>query len=118
MSLVHPGDIVLVPFPFSDLSQIKLRPALVISRDEVHKREDDFTLLFISSVIPPRLESYEVLFERSHSDFKASGLKKDSIFKTSKIVTVQRKLLQRRLGKLGPRIEAAVKEALRKALFI
>lgn len=112
------GDIVLVVFPFTDLKGKKLRPAVVISRDEVHRREEDYTLLFISSIIPDRVEEYEVLFEKTHPDFKESGLKKDSIFKANKIATVTKGLLKRRLGRLGPQIETALREAFHKAIFI
>ncbi|MBI2335575.1 MAG: type II toxin-antitoxin system PemK/MazF family toxin [Deltaproteobacteria bacterium] len=116
--MLNAGDIVLVSFPFTDLSQIKLRPALIISKEEVHQKEDDYTLLFISSVIPLRIEKYEVLFEKTHPDFKMSGLKKDSVFKTNKLATVQKKLIKRYLGKLGPNIKTNVEQAFHRATFL
>ena len=117
MSSIQPGDVVLVPFPFTDLSQTKLRPAVVISQNVVHQKEDDYTLLFISSVIPDVVESYEVLFKKEHSDFAESGLKKDSLFKTNKIVTVQKKLMKRNIGRLGPQIKETVRQAFHRAVF-
>ncbi len=36
----HKRDIVLVPVPFSDNKNLKVRPALVISNDEVHSTND------------------------------------------------------------------------------
>lgn len=115
---LSPGDIVLVPFPFTDLSHSKLRPALIISQNEVHEKEDDFTLLFVSSVIPERAEPYEVLFRKTHPDFSQSGLRKDSLFKTNKIATVRRKLLVSRLGKIGTTLQKEIKEAFHRAVFI
>lgn len=118
MSDVKSADIVLVQFPFTDLTQTKLRPAVVVSREEVHRNEDDYTLLFISSVIPSKVQPYEALFEKDHPDFKESGLKKDSLFKANKLTTVQRRLLKRRLGRLGPQILKSLQEAMQMALFI
>lgn len=118
MHSIAPGDVVLVPFPFTNLKQKKVRPAVVISREEVHKKENDYTLLFISSVIPDVVQSYEVVFEKSDSEFLQSGLKKTSLLKANKIVTVQRNLLRRKLGQLGPKIKKAMVDAIQQAILV
>jgi mRNA interferase MazF len=115
MAELQAGDIVLVTFPFTDLTTAKLRPAVIISNEAVHRSEDDYTLLFISSVIPSQIQPYEVFFSTTHPDFKESGLKKDSLLKTNKITTVQKKLLKRHIGRLGDQIRDAVKEAFHRA---
>ena len=112
------GDIVLVTFPFSNLKDVKVRPAVVISRETVNTRENDVTLAFISSVEPEELESYEVLLPLKHIDFKMSGLKKASVFKLHKITTIEKKLVQRRLGVLGKTIRQELAQALSKAVGI
>ncbi len=43
------GDIVLVPFPFTDLTAEKLRPAIIVSPDP---QGVDIVIAFISSVMP------------------------------------------------------------------
>ena len=43
------GDIVLVPFPFTDLSSSKRRPALVVSPDTFNERMQDLLLAAITS---------------------------------------------------------------------
>lgn len=118
MQPIAPGDVVLVPFPFTNLKQKKVRPAVVISREKVHKQENDYTLLFISSVIPDVVQPYEVVFEKSDSEFAQSGLKKTSLLKANKIVTVQRNLLKRKLGQLGPEIKKALVKAIQQAILV
>ena len=43
------GDIVLVPFPFTDRSSTKKRPALVVSPDSFNKHAQDVVLVAITS---------------------------------------------------------------------
>ena len=45
------GDIVLVPFPFTDLSSSKRRPALVVSPDWFNSSNQDLVLVAITSQI-------------------------------------------------------------------
>jgi mRNA interferase MazF len=59
------GDVVLVPFPFSDLSAIKQRPALVISPERLNEARPDLVVLAITSQIPAaRGEDERRLVER------------------------------------------------------
>jgi len=52
------GSVVLVPFPFTDLSGRKRRPALVISPDSFD--EQDLILCAITSRVPEDLSPWEV----------------------------------------------------------
>ena len=49
------GDIVLVPFPFTDLTTTKQRPGLIISSDAFNASRDDLVLLAVTSQLPQRL---------------------------------------------------------------
>jgi mRNA-degrading endonuclease toxin of MazEF toxin-antitoxin module len=49
------GDVVLVPFPFTDLSAVKQRPALVLSPDRLNKGRIDVIVAAITSQIPTLL---------------------------------------------------------------
>jgi len=118
MTPLHTGDVVLVSFPFTDLSSTKLRPAVIVSTETVHDCEEDYTLLFISSVTPDKIENYELVFEKTHPDYKLSGLKKKSVFKANKIVTLQKNLLKRKMGKLGPQIRKELQNTLNQAIAL
>jgi len=51
------GDIVLIPFPFADLTGTKIRPAVVVSTRSYEKESGDFTVAMITSV--PHTTSYD-----------------------------------------------------------
>jgi mRNA interferase MazF len=92
------GDIVLVPFPFTNLSQTKSRPAVVLWVDP---QGQDITLCFISSQNLDRITSDELILARDDPEFAQTGLKVASKIRATRIITLERRLLQRRFGGLG-----------------
>ncbi|MEJ0090325.1 MAG: type II toxin-antitoxin system PemK/MazF family toxin [Limisphaerales bacterium] len=92
------GDVVLVPFPFTDLRTAKQRPALVISPDSFNSSHDDLLVAAVTSHVPATLTSDE--FAIPPSDLPACGLPKPSIIKLLKLVTLHRRLVVRRIGGL------------------
>lgn len=54
------GDIVLVPFPFSDQSSVKTRPAVVVSVQEFEKATNDLIVAMVTSVEHSGPFDYEV----------------------------------------------------------
>jgi mRNA interferase MazF len=93
------GDVVLAPFPFTDLTESKLRPAVVVWSSATGG--NDTTICFISSQNLTGLNSTEFLIEDSDAEFAGTGLKVSSKVIVSRIVTIDRSLITRRLGKLG-----------------
>ena len=92
------GDIVLVEFPFTDFSQMKLRPALVLCAISI---PDEVTVCFISSQNVTRLNNEEFALKVGDLEFPATGLRVSSKVRVTRIATVQRRLIIRRLGELG-----------------
>jgi len=113
--MVSKGDIVLVPFPFTDLSQTKLRPAVVLWIDS---QKQDVTLCFISSRNLNQKTDDEFIIYDSDPEFAQTGLKVSSKVRVTKIITVEYKLLQRRLGKLGKQQLRVLDETLVRAFKI
>ncbi len=109
------GDIVLVKFPFTDLSSSKVRPALVVSVDTYNQASKDSIFIFISSNISSQ-ENTDVLVEKSHSEFKMTGLIGASIIKVDKIAVLEKSLASRKLGKAGPQLLKAVESRLKNIL--
>lgn len=107
------GDVVLVPFPFTDLSGRKVRPAVVVSPDP---QSEDFLLAFISSVIPASFRPVELVVPASHPEFKATGLKCSSVFKADKLLTLHGSLILRKLGRLSSGLQVELDQRLLRAI--
>jgi mRNA interferase MazF len=91
------GDVILVPFPFTDQSTVKRRPGVVVSSRDYGEQRPDIVLLAVSG----QLRSPPSFGEAPIADWQASGLIKPSMFKPL-IATIEQSLVLRRLGKLSP----------------
>ena len=85
------GDIILVTFPFTNLSDSKLRPAVILFESNL-----DFTACFITTQIQWQ-EPTDVLLLPNQNN----GLRKESLIRTNKIATIDRQLAKGLLGKLN-----------------
>lgn len=100
------GDIVLVSFPFTDLSSSKRRPALVISPDVFNEHGADLVLAAITSQVPD--ENTVVIDERDCVD---GTLPKKSFVKPAKLFTVHSTLVLKRICALRhDRLDAVLHE--------
>ena len=87
------GDIVLVPFPFTDLSSSKRRPALIVSPDWFNSSNQDLVLVAITSQIGDDPRS--VLLDET--DFVGGKLPKRSMAKLAKVFTIHAALIGKRI---------------------
>lgn len=104
------GKIVLIPFPFTDLTSAKLRPALVLIESE-----DDCVVAFISSRMPAEASLTEVLIGEDHNEFAGTGLKRSSVLRLDKVATVSKKLMLGEIGQVGESLRREVNRKLREA---
>jgi mRNA interferase MazF len=105
------GDVVLVPFPFTDLRSAKQRPALVISPDKFNSTREDLLLVAITSQIPAALADDEILI--SSTEQTACGLPKPSVLRLLKLVALHRTLIVKRIGSLPEPALAQVSQRLK-----
>ena len=92
------GKIILVPFPFTDLSGQKVRPAVVLHSN---KRGDDFIVCFISSKKNTKAGLFDIKVKKTSQN----GLKNDSIIKVLKIATLEKKIALGEIGSLDQKID-------------
>ena len=111
------GSVVLIAFPFTDLTATKLRPALVLSSPAFHRRHRDFILAAVSSVLERgRGFPTSVVLADGSAEFAGSGLRVSSAIHCGKLVTVRDTLVLKRLGELGAAAMRRVDDALRRAV--
>ena len=82
------GNVVLIKFPFTDLTGSKLRPALVLIESG-----DDVVVSFITSVLTERFIGDVALVKNQQN-----GLKKDSVLRLAKLATLSKSLIAGKLG--------------------
>ena len=101
------GEILIVPFPFSDLSSIKQRPVLVLSKIDYNKNADDIITCGITSNLKD--SNYSVLIE--NKDLERGEIPIVSRIKVDKLFTINKIIVKKSVGKVKKHIiEAAKKE--------
>ncbi len=105
------GDIVLVPFPFSDQTTTKKRPAVIISSDTYNSLSADCVIMAVTS----RTNKISSVGECLIDDWNKAGLLKPSAIKSA-ISTIERTLILKKLGRLSQRDIRSLEEALKELL--
>jgi mRNA interferase MazF len=90
------GEVVLVPFPFTDQSGTKKRPAAVVSSAAYNTGRRDFVIMAITSQVRTPLGFGEALI----GDWQAAGLIKPSVLKPV-FTTIEQGLIVRSMGTLS-----------------
>jgi mRNA interferase MazF len=98
------GSVVLVTFPFSDLSASKLRPAVVLAS----VARDDWILCQITSNAYSDARAVEV----ADSDFASGGLARTSYARPGKLFSANTSIMNRVVGALAPQKQKAVVDAV------
>lgn len=89
------GKIVLIHFPFTDLTSSKLRPALVL-----YESADDVIVAFISSKVQAQNLPSDLILSAEHPAFPSTGLKVPSVIKFDKVATVSKDLIEGEIGEI------------------
>ena len=101
------GDVVLVPFPFTDQSASKKRPAVVVSSGAYHNARPDLVIMAVTSQVRSASSFAEMMVQ----DWRAAGLLKPSAIKPV-ITTIEASLVIRSMGKLAPADVAALRRVM------
>lgn len=96
VQVLRQKQIVLVPFPFTDRSGSKRRPALIISNDKFNDGSDDVIVCAITSNMSD--DAYSVTIKPE--DWK-DGMYSESCVKAATIITIDTEIVIKPIGRLG-----------------
>ena len=91
------GEIVIVPFPFSDLSSIKQRPVLILSKNIDNEKVEDIVTCGITSNV--KNSKYSVLIE--NEDLIEGEVPKISRVKVDKLFTISQDIVKKKVGRIN-----------------
>ncbi len=109
---IEQGSIILLPFPFTDLSSSKKRPALVISRTEFNNKNEDIICCLITS--NPNATGVKI----SKKDMESGSLEFVSTIKPHRIFTASKSIIYKILGKLSISKRRAVEKEITNLISI
>ncbi len=105
-------DILLVPFPFSDLSGQKVRPVVVISNDTFNTSSDDVLVCAITTTI--KKQKYSILIDQTN--IEEGNLHHSCCIKAESIVKISKKHIIKKIGKIDQNLFADVKRKIQDLL--
>ncbi len=103
------GDVVLVPFPFTDQTSIQVRPAVIVSTDQYTSETGDVLVTMITS------QRHVLATDYALEDWASAGLLHPS-WARAKLACLSQTLLRRTLGQASARDLAEIDTRLRLAL--
>ena len=116
---VRRGDIVLVDFPYSDHTGSKVRPALVVQAEVGNQRLDDTILALITSRRRRRIGAVtQFAIDISTADGRPTGLRLNSVVQCENLITDDRNLILRVLGRLMTSAMQQIDDCLKASLGI
>ncbi len=97
--MIREGHVVLFAFPQTTSQAGKLRPALVLRQLPGH--HDDWLLCMISAQLHQTTQGFDDVVAATDVDFAASGLKRTSVIRITRLAVVERSRLIGCVGELG-----------------
>jgi len=110
-TVLRKGDVILIPFPYADLTATKTRPAVILSSKTFMSAEGRMTVAGITSNVAAHRNATSYALP----DWASTGLKKPSAV-TSWLATLSANLVQLKLGRLTAHDILEVEKRLRIAL--
>ena len=112
MTECNTGDVVILPFPFSDFTSSKQRPALIVSSRDWNRMHTDIIIVVISSKISRSKHEY-ILNEREQ---KSGDLRLPSVVRLGNIFTIDKRLVRERIGSFSKNTVREIQSGIHKII--
>jgi mRNA interferase MazF len=106
------GDIVLIPVPYSDLTNKKQRPVLDISNDNYNKMIEDLVVVAITSQLKDL--DYSVIIESK--DLNEGELRVTSAIRADKVYTLSKDIVRKKFGEVNSEVLEGVRTKINELL--
>ncbi|MBI1860180.1 MAG: type II toxin-antitoxin system PemK/MazF family toxin [Deltaproteobacteria bacterium] len=107
---MNPGDILLLRFPFTALDTDRKRPSLLLHATRLTEKIQLVTIAMVTSKVDGLKLEGDVLIE----DWKDAGLLHPSLIRLAKLATVERDLVEKKLGKVSDGDLLLIKKSFQK----
>jgi mRNA interferase MazF len=116
--MIRRGDVVMVRFPFTDVSGAKVRPALIVQNDRDNQRLRKTVIAMISGNLRRLADASHLLIDPATPDGVSSGLKVPSLVSCNNLFTLEQKDILRSLGHLSDVLMTRLNDCLKAALEV
>ncbi|MEK6889288.1 MAG: type II toxin-antitoxin system PemK/MazF family toxin [Nanoarchaeota archaeon] len=108
--IVNQKEIVLLPYPFSNLESSKVRPAIIVSNDIFNRKSADCIAIPLTTVI--KNEQYSIILNQE--DLSSGKLLKPSRARADKIFAVEKNIIVMKIGTINDKIFEKIKAEIAK----
>jgi mRNA interferase MazF len=109
------GQIVLLPFPYIESDEIKLRPAVLLR--QLPNAYDDWLLCMITTKLYQEIKDLDIIISDKDEDYKDSGLKQKSLIRVSRLAVANKSQIPGVLGSISSKRLNVIKTNLVNWIF-
>ena len=110
--MVKQRELVLIPYPFSELNFSKVRPAVVVSNDSYNREFEDLIVVPVTTNLSLRKHVVRL----SNNELEQGHLIAESVIKVDRILSVSQKLVRKSIGSVKKDVLLRIRSILAELL--